>query len=115
MRVGDIYPTTEYLKAADLTSAKRVRIAEATVKTFTDQKTQETQRKIVLRFERATKVFALNKTQAKSVALAVGSDDISQWPGREVTLSAGVAHNGQQTVIVSPVVTAETGIDNPFA
>ena len=113
MNVNDIYPQTEYLKATDLLKPVRVKIADATVKTFTDQKTQEAQRKIVLTFERAKKVFALNKTQARGVAAALGSEDIADWPGREVVLSAGTAHTGQATINVSPVVTATEG-DNPF-
>lgn len=113
MKVNDIYPQTEYLKATDLGKPVRVKIADASVKTFTDQKTQEAQRKIVLTFERATKVFALNKTQARGIAAAVGSEDIADWPGRELVLSAAMAHNGQPTINVSPVVTDDTG-DNPF-
>lgn len=114
MKVTDIYPATEYLKASDLQRPVKVRIASATVRTFTDQKTQEEQRKIVLSFEKATKVMTLNKTQGLSVAAAVGSDEIEHWPGKEIILSAGIAHNGQGTIIVSPVVTAPADEDNPF-
>jgi len=114
MKVTDVYPQTDYLKASDLLKPVRVKITEAAVKTFTDQKTQEAQRKIVLSFDRATKVFALNKTQAKATALAVGSEDIADWPGRELVLSAAVASNGQPTINVSPVVTAGATEDNPF-
>lgn len=114
MKVDDIYPKTEYLKASDLTRPVKVKISEVVVRTFTDQKTKEEQRKIVLIFERATKVMACNVTQARSVEMATGVDDIDRWPGNEVVLSPGIAANGQQTIIVSPAVTAESSEGNPF-
>jgi len=113
MKIGDIYET--YLRAADLQKPVQVQISEVTVKTFKDQKSGDEQRKIVLSFEHAKKTMVLNKTQAKAVAAAVGSDEIEHWPGRALVLSAGTAPTGQSTVMVSPVVAAPAAGDNPFA
>lgn len=114
MKFTDVYPTTEYLKAADLTTAVRVRIADATIRTFRDQKTNEENKKIVLSFERAKKQLVCNRTQAAAVAIAVGVDDIEKWPGKELVLSGGIGPTGTPTVVVSPVVTAPPAEDNPF-
>jgi len=113
MRITEIYQTTEYLKATDLQKPAKVTISDATLKTFRDQKTGESVRKIVLRFERARKVFVLNLTQARAVAFALGTDETDQWIGKDIVLSAGVAHNGQPTIQVSAAVEAASG-DNPF-
>lgn len=104
MRVSDIYET--YLRPADLQKPVQVQISEVTVKTFKDQKSGDESRKIVLSFEHAKKTLVLNKTQARAVAAAVGTDEIEHWPGRVVVLSSGTAPAGQATVLVSPVVTA---------
>ena len=112
MKVSDVYET--YLRAADLQKPVQVQISEVAIKTFNDQKTGEEQRKIVLHFAGAKKTMVLNKTQARAVAAAVGSDDLDGWPGRAVVLSAGTALNGQSTVMVSPVVAAPAAGGDPL-
>lgn len=114
MKVNEVYPQTTYLKADDLQKPVKVKIATVTVRTFTDQKTNEEQKRIVLSFDKATRVMTCNRTQAYSVTSALGTDDTDQWPGREIILSAGLAHNGYATIIVSPVVTDNGEPDNPF-
>lgn len=114
MKVNEVYPQTQYLKADDLPKPVKVKIATVSVRLFTDQKSGEEQKRIVLTFEKATKVMTCNRTQAYSVASALSTDDTDKWPGREIVLSAGIAHNGHGTIIVSPVVTTEASADNPF-
>jgi hypothetical protein len=107
MKIGDVYET--YLRATDLQKPVQVKISKVVVKAFRDQKSGEESKKIVLSFAGARKVMILNKTQARAVAAAVGSDDTDHWQGRAVMLSAGRALNGQSTVVVGPVVPAGAG------
>ena len=112
MKVSDIYEV--YLRSTDLLKPVQVQIAEVTIKTFKDQRTAEESKKIVLHFAGARKTMVLNRTQAKAMAAAVGTDEIEHWPGRAVVLSAGTALNGQATILVSPVVTAPAAGADPL-
>jgi hypothetical protein len=112
MKIGDIYET--YLRAADLQKPVQVQISEVTIRTFKDQGTGDTRRKVVLAFFGARKTMVLNKTQARAVAAAVGTDEIEQWLSRSLVLSPGKAVNGQPTILVGPVVTAPAAGGNPF-
>jgi hypothetical protein len=114
MKVSDVYQG-DYLKAADLQRPVRVTIREVAIKVFKDQQTQEEQRKIVLGFVGAKKEMVLNKTQAKAIAAAVGTDTIDEWAGKAIILSATTAHTGAATILVSPLVTEQENGGDPLA
>lgn len=92
MRYELMFPS-DYLRAADLIE----RGGEATVtiaEVFADDlhvrgkngKTS-TERKYVIRFNKAKKKLVLNKTNAKSIASQHGKDT-AEWVGKEITLYA---------------------------
>jgi hypothetical protein len=113
MKASDLYQSP-YLKAADVTKPVKLTISELTIGTFTDQKTQKDEKRIVLSFAGAKKQLILNKTGAGNLAAAFG-DELEGWPGKEVILSPGVANNGAQMVLVQAAPSArEESDDIPF-
>ena len=101
MKASDLY-SSPFLKAGDLQKPIQVTISEIEIAEFTDQKTQQAQKRAVLSFAGAKKKLVLNRTQAGALMAAYG-DELGAWPGRRVILAPGTAHNGQPTVIVSAV------------
>lgn len=112
MKVSDLYGSP-FLKGSDLAKVTQVTISEYQINEFTDQRTNEKQRRIVLSFHKASKRLVLNATQARALAQAYG-DDPESWIGKGVILSPGQAPNGQPTIIVSATPANNGHEDNPF-
>lgn len=101
MRASELYGSP-FLKATDLQKPIKLTIAELDIGEFTDQKTQQAQKRVILAFAGAKKRLVLNKTQANALIAAYG-DELGGWPGRQVILAPGAAPNGQPTVMLSAV------------
>lgn len=99
MKASDIY-SSPFLRAADLQKPVKLTISDLEIGSFTDQRTQQEQRRVVVGFDGAKKRLILNKTNAGNLAAAFG-DELAAWPGKSVILAPGVAANGQPTVLAS--------------
>lgn len=96
-RVSQLFPS-KWLSAADLPHPVTATISKAGVRELRQQDGTMAQ-KLIVTFERATKEWILNKTQATALAEALG-DLYSDWPGARVRLAAGRAQNGKDTIVV---------------
>ena len=112
MKASDIY-ASPFLKATDVTKAVKLTISELEISTFTDEKTQQDSKRVVLSFAGAKKKLILNKTGANNLVAAYG-DELGDWVGKEVILSPGKASNGQAMVMVQGAPAAHEGDDIPF-
>jgi hypothetical protein len=115
MKASDIY-ASPFLKGADLQKPIQVTISDLEIATFTDQKTQQEQKRVVMGFAGARKRLVCNKTQAQTMISAFG-DEMDGWIGRRVILSPGQAPNHQPTIILAAVPEEpEAGADpgSPF-
>lgn len=112
MKASDIY-ASPFLKAADVTKPIKLTISDLEISTFTDEKTQQDAKRVVLSFTGAKKKLILNKTGANNLVAAYG-DDLANWPGKEVILSPGAANNGQAMILVQGAPVAHEGDDIPF-
>lgn len=113
MKVSETYRTnSDYLKASDLPRRKvPVTIALCELVEFDDGN------KLVLSFEGKDKRLVLNKTNAASIAAALG-DDAHDWVGREIAIFPTVTQfQGQSVpcirVEVAPPA-ADEGDEIPF-
>lgn len=80
MNIDEIYPSTKSLKAEDLKGhTVEVTIASTEVKKF------ENGSKIVIRFEGKEKTLVVNKTNAKIIASAYGSNT-DGWVGKKIQI-----------------------------
>ena len=96
-RVSQLFPS-KWLSAADLPHPVTATISKAAVRELRQQDGSMEQ-KLVVTFERASKEWILNKTQATALAEALG-DMYGDWPGARVKLAAGRAQNGKDTIVV---------------
>lgn len=89
MRMNDAFPS-KYLKADDLEEGDLiVTIKGADYEEFTDPKTKKTDQKPVLYFEgNDSKPLVLNKTNWKTIAEILGTDDTDDWTGKKIVLYA---------------------------
>jgi hypothetical protein len=111
MNIQTIFPR-KWLYAEDLQGkAVTVQIAGATLEQLRNPRTNKDEAKLVVAFAKATKRLVCNKTQAYAIAAAVGNQDTDGWIGRKVTLSAAIAPNGKQTILITPVAGADHNLD----
>lgn len=100
--VSSVYPSP-WLRPEDLGGqARKVRIEAVDVQGFR-QRDGSTQEKIVITFERAHKRLICNVTQARALAEIAGTEEIDDWPGLAVVLTAARASNGKLTIAVHGV------------
>jgi len=85
MHVDLMFPS-KYLKAADLTG-KDATVTIAGVKVADLQMTNGTkEQKYVITFQGTDKMLVLNKTNAKSIAVALNEKRAVKWAGQKITL-----------------------------
>lgn len=80
MKVSDAFPS-KYLKADDL-KGRRIPV---TIERVSFEHMDDEQKAIV-HFRGVAKPLVLNRTNAGSIALIVGTDEMDEWPGRAVQL-----------------------------
>jgi hypothetical protein len=94
MRTIDDFFPSRFLKASDLKGQRRVlTISKITSEEIGRDKT----RKPVVYFQKCTKGLPLNKTNGKKIAEVVGSNLITDWPGKQIALyvKPDVEYSGQ--------------------
>ncbi len=96
-RVSQLFPS-KWLSAADLPHPVMATISAVKLQELRQQDGSMEQ-KLVVTFEKATKQWILNKTQATALAEALG-DMYGDWPGARVKLAAARATNGKDTIVV---------------
>lgn len=96
-RVSQLFPS-KWLSAADLPHPVTTTISAAKLQELRQQD-GSMEWKLVITFEKATKQWILNRTQASALADALG-DMYGDWPGARVKLAAGRASNGKDTIVV---------------
>ena len=112
MKIDTLFPT-RWLHPEQLGGrAVVVTIQSVTLEEMHNQTTNKKEMKPAVAFVGKTKLLILNKTQALAIARITGQNDTDNWAGKKVTLSATVAPNGKQTIMVSPVPDANP---NPVA
>jgi hypothetical protein len=79
-KLDDVFPSN-YLKVDDLKGRK----VSVTIDRVEIEKVG-TDNKPVAYFKETNKSFTLNKTNARMIAMLVGSDDTDDWRGRRITL-----------------------------
>lgn len=96
----DVY--TFYLEPADLKGQSHaVKIIKAHVEPVFDPILKKGVLRIVLSFENRKKVMPLNKTQVGALIEIFGTDDYSQWVGKEITLTPATATNRKYTIAIT--------------
>ena len=98
--VADIYPN-RYIKPADLAHTCTLTIAGAAIEALRNPRTNTSDRKIVLYFERTTKSLPLNKTQANRLAELLHDPETDHWAGARIRLTRATAPNGLDTIAIS--------------
>lgn len=97
LRVSELF-VSKWLAASDLHGPTSATISAVNVEPLRQQD-GTTEQKLVITFERATKRWVVNATQAKVLAAALG-DMFGDWVGCRVKLAAGRAQNGKDTILV---------------
>lgn len=79
-RVDDVFGSNELLKAADLPHGRSIPVVieTAIVRDFDDGA------KVELSFRGKQKRLIANKTNARSIATVLQTDEINNWPGRTI-------------------------------
>jgi hypothetical protein len=96
----DVY--TFYLEPADLKGQSHsVKIMKAHVEPVFDPNLKRGVPRILLSFENRKKVLPLNKTQVGALIEIFGTDDYSQWLGKEITLTPATASNRKDTIAIT--------------
>lgn len=104
--VSELFPS-KYLSVEDLQNkAFKLKIASVEFVQIHDRYDGDIT-KAAVKFAGAQKMLILNVTQARAIAAIVGSEQFSDWPGHEVLLRPGRAHNNKPTIYVDPVPAAE--------
>lgn len=85
---------SKWLKASDLEHEPRL----VTIKKITTEKLQDGGSKPTAWFREEAKGLILNKTNAKSIAKATGSDDMDSWVGKRIVLYVSETEMGGETV-----------------
>ncbi len=97
--LADLYPDRwikpEHLQGHEVV----VKIIGARVEEF-HQRDNTLKAGVVLSFERAQRKLILNKTQASSLVLILGSAAFADWVGRTICLAPSTAQNGKPTIAV---------------
>lgn len=81
MKIGSAFPS-KYIKAADLQG----RAVVCTIREVRQEDIGDGEKKPVLYFEGKEKGMVLNRTNAKSIASACGSDETDDWPGCQIEI-----------------------------
>jgi hypothetical protein len=80
--IHDLFPS-RFLKASDLKGQRRV----LTISKITSEEIgREKKRKPVVYFQKCTKGLPLNITNGRKIAEVVGSESITDWPGKQIAL-----------------------------
>lgn len=82
MKIGSAFPS-DYLKAADL-NERPVNVTVKAVKI--EEVGRDKDQKPVLYFQGKTKGMVLNKTNSRTIAKIVGSEETDDWNGVEIQL-----------------------------
>jgi len=102
MNIRNQFPSP-WVSADDLGDKKfELVIAGVTLEEVHDRQTNKKVQKVVVAFVGAKKRLILNKTNGLAFANICGSDETDDWKGKKVSLRAGKAHNGKQTIVVEP-------------
>lgn len=110
MNIKSVFPS-QWLSADDIGNRRvEVVIAVAEMTEIHNQRTNEKEERLALRFERATKRMLINKTQGFRIAEITGQFDTDQWAGHRIALRVGRAPNGKPTIVIErAAVPAPTG------
>jgi len=102
--VNELFPS-RWINHADLNGKTFVlTIREVTIEQVRDKfGGGDMVHKGVVWFERAEKGLVLNHTQASAIAAICKSETFTDWVGKRIMLSAGRAHNGKPTIVVTAV------------
>lgn len=86
MRTSEVFPnTSEWLKVDDIPDEGLT----ATIDSYSVEEFKndgKTQRKPVLYFKEDVKALVLNKTNAGSITVIAGSDELDDWIGKKITM-----------------------------
>lgn len=96
-KVSELFPS-KWLSAADLPHPVTATISAVKLQELRQQDGSMAA-KLIVSFEKASKQWILNATQAKALAAALG-DMYGDWPGARVKLAAARATNGKDTIQV---------------
>ena len=96
--VSDLFPR-EHLLPADLRGPVVVTIASWELREFHIGPGQD-ETKPILRFEKAKRFLILNKTNALTIARALGSEKLDDWIGQQVQLRPDFAR-GRACIVAS--------------
>ena len=105
MNATDLYPTSDFLKASELHTARVAKISGWRVVEFSDKETGVVSRKIALAFENTNKEMVINKTQARALSAMTGSQETDDWVGLRIALTPSTAPNGQPTLVIGSPAT----------
>lgn len=94
--VSDLFPR-EHLIAADLPRPFNLKISHTELREFTVNNVKEM--KLVLHFVGAKRFLILNKTNALKLIEITGSEQFTEWHGKEISLTPGT-YRGKPTIIV---------------
>lgn len=98
--VSEVYPSP-WLRREDLKGRSvRVTIERVTVKSLHQVDGSEAD-KIVLSFRGTSKALACNKTQARTLAGLLGTEEFGEWTGAAIVLTPGQAPNGKATIVIT--------------
>jgi hypothetical protein len=92
----------KWLTASDLQGkAYILTIKTVALESLRDRFTQTETMKIVIGFDKGTKVMALNKTQCLKLVEITGTEEFNRWVGTRIQIKPGV-FRGKDTIIISP-------------
>lgn len=83
MKLNEAYPS-KYLTAEELDADVTVTISDVDLEDI-GQGAQKS-RKLILSFQGKKKKFVLNKTNAKTIADVLGTDETDEWIGQRITI-----------------------------
>lgn len=97
-----IYDVYEFfLSADDLRGPVTVTIQKAEIKAIFNPQDLKDENKVVLRFTKAARVMALNKTQAEDLAAIAGTPVFSEWSGLRVVLTPRQLRKDTKTIVIT--------------
>lgn len=83
MNINNLFPS-KYLKAADLPEDEAVSYTIAKIKL--EEIGKDKDNKPVIYFQGEDKGFVANKTNCRTIASALGSDEVDDWVGKTIRL-----------------------------
>ena len=100
--IRNLWPDRWLKPAALQNHTPTVAIEACTVEDCYNPRSRRTEPKLIVQFHDKTLRLILNKTQALALAALADSEDYTEWPGHLCQLSAGIAPNGQSTIVITP-------------